>query len=128
MALNVADLPDPVAPAIATTVWSPEIAIRSPARLTTADAASTTSSGERPRLRSAASPRARIRAARGTWLAIGALHPDAVEIVGVQDRSLDGLQRRRGESARRLGRRHHDAAPAQPGSVVRRVRFGGLWP
>ena len=48
-ALNVEDLPDPVAPAIATTVWSAESHSRLDARSSTAWLSSSSSSGSRPR-------------------------------------------------------------------------------
>ena len=48
-ALNVEDLPEPVAPAIATTVCSGESRSRAPARWTIVAAESTTSSSSRPR-------------------------------------------------------------------------------
>ena len=48
-ALNVEDLPEPVAPAIATTVWSAASRSRPDARSTTSCAASTRASSSRPR-------------------------------------------------------------------------------
>ena len=47
-ALNVEDLPEPVAPAMPTTVWSAESLSRPPARSTTARASATSSSLSRP--------------------------------------------------------------------------------
>ena len=63
-ALNVEDLPEPVAPASATTVWSPESRSRAPARSATARGLRRpASSSSRPRQASAASSSPSIRSA-----------------------------------------------------------------
>ena len=64
-ALNVEDLPEPVAPASATTVCSAESRSRAPARSTTAAAGSTTASSSRPRAASTACSSPSSRASSG---------------------------------------------------------------
>ena len=68
-ALNRLDLPDPVAPAKAITVWPPVNEIRSPARSTTASASATIRASARPSAARAASPSARSRSAKRSVIA-----------------------------------------------------------
>ena len=80
-ALNVEDLPEPVAPAIATTVWSAESRSRPAARSTTAAASSTRASSSRPRAASVAASRPSIRAPMSVPRVTSLLAPSSKDVI-----------------------------------------------
>src|SRR3954447_20954824 len=80
-ALNVDDLPEPVAPAIATTVWSAESRSRPVARSTTSCASSTTESSSRPRAASVADCSASIRLPRSDPRETSLRAPSSKEVI-----------------------------------------------
>ena len=114
-ALNVEDLPDPVAPASATTVWSPDSASRAPARSATAAASSTRASSSRPR-----AARGRLVAGRrsGRPTSDAAARPAAWRPPPARSRgSRLRARRRRPVSANRRSSTRRDTA-AQPVDVA----------
>ena len=80
-ALKVEDLPEPVAPASATTVWSAESLRRPAARAATAAASSTTASSTRPRAPAAARSSPSTRAPMSELLATSFLAPSSNDVM-----------------------------------------------
>ena len=80
-ALNVEDFPEPVAPAIATTVWSADRRSRPDARSTTARARSTTSSSSRPRAASVAASSPSRRAPMSEPRVTSFLAPSSKDVI-----------------------------------------------
>ena len=80
-ALKVEDLPEPVAPARATTVWSAESLRRPAARAATAAASSTTASSTRPRAPAAARSSPSTRAPMSELLATSFLAPSSNDVM-----------------------------------------------
>ena len=101
-ALNVEDLPEPVAPAIATTVWSAESRSRLAARSTTSLASSTSASSSRPRAASAAASSASMRAPRSEPRVTSLVAPSSKDVMfslGVRGRwRVDGCDPARSTS------------------------------
>ena len=80
-ALNVEDLPEPVAPAIATTVWSAESHSRLEARSRTAWLSSSRSSGRRPREATIAASRPSMRAPMSVLRETSFLAPSSKDVM-----------------------------------------------
>ena len=105
-ALNVEDFPEPVAPASATIVWSPESRSRSPARCATAAASSTRSSSSLPRADRAASASPSMRSVTS--------EPRPTSLLAPSTSALTARPPRRGREPcqRSAGRRRAGTPPA----------------
>ena len=80
-ALNVEDLPEPVAPAMATTVWSADSHSRLDARSSTAWLSSSSSSGRRPREAVIAASRPSMRAPTSVLRETSFLAPSSKDVM-----------------------------------------------
>ena len=129
-ALNVEDFPEPVAPASATTVWSPESRSRAPARSATAAASSTSASSSRPRAARAASSSPSMRSTTSERLPTSFLAPStsAVTRRPPPQRSRPRVRasgRRHGNAGRRPGGTRSAATRRHPrGCRARRAPRG----